>query len=58
MEFLQSYTFTIKLKKGTNNKVLDALSKRLLTVQEFNLKIIGLDGFKNLYEEDIDFSEA
>ena len=44
-------------KKGTNNKVMDALSRRLLTMQEVKLKSIGLDGFKYLYEEDPDYSE-
>lgn len=34
MEFLQAYTFTTKHKKGLNNKVVDALSQRLLIVQE------------------------
>ena len=34
MELLQSYTFTIKHKKRFNNKVVDALSRRFLTIQE------------------------
>ena len=34
IEFLQAYTFTIKHKKGETNKVVDALSRRNLTIQE------------------------
>ena len=34
IEFLQPYTFTIKNKKGESNKVVDALSRRNLTIQE------------------------
>lgn len=58
MEFLQSYTFTIKHKKGISNKVADALRKRLLIVQEIQLKSIGVEEFKDLYEGDEDFSES
>ena len=58
MEYLQSFTFTIKHKKGQFNKVADALSRKLLTVQEIQLQSIGIEGFKDLYEEDEDFSQA
>ena len=34
IEFLQAYTFTIKHKRGETNKVVDALSKRNLTIHE------------------------
>jgi len=37
MEYLQSYTFTIKHKKGQANKVADALSRRSVLVQEIQL---------------------
>jgi hypothetical protein len=40
------------------NKVADALSRRLLTVQEVQLQSIGIESFKELYEGDEDFSEA
>lgn len=56
MEYLQSFTFTIKGKKGQLNKVVDALSRKLLTVQELQLQSIGIEGFKDLYEGDDDFS--
>ena len=58
MEYLQSFTFTIKHKKGQLNKVEDALSRKLLTIQEVQLQSIGIEGFKDLYEEDEDFSQA
>ena len=56
VEYLQAYTFTIKLKKVVQNKVADVLSKRLLTVQEIQLQSIGIDSFKALYVDDEDFT--
>lgn len=58
VEYLQSCKFTIKHKKGQCNKVAFALSMRLLIMQEVQLKSIGVDSFKNLYEEDEDFAAA
>ena len=58
MEYLQAFTFTIKHKKGQMNKVADALSRRVLTVQEIQLHIIGVESFQNLYKNDEDFAEA
>ena len=57
-EKLQSFTFIIKHNKGQLNKVADALSRNLLTVQEVQLQSIGIKGFKDLYEEGEDFSQA
>lgn len=58
VEELQSYTFTIKHKNGQLNKVEYALSRRLLTIQEFQIQSIGVDNFKELYQIDEDFVEA
>ena len=38
VEYIQAYNFIIKHKKGVANKVVDALSKRSLTIQETRLK--------------------
>lgn len=57
VEYLQAYTFNIKHKKGALNKVADALSKRVLTIQEIQLKSMGIDHFKDLYADDEDFAE-
>ena len=58
MEYLKCFIFSIKHKKGQLNKVANPLSRKLLTVQEVQLKSIGIAGFKDLYEEDEDFSQA
>lgn len=57
VEYIQSYTFNIKHKKGFLNKVADALSRRALTIQEIQLKSMGIDHFKDLYAEDEDFAD-
>lgn len=48
VEYMQAYTFTIKHKKGWLNRVADALSRRLLTVQEIQLRSIGVDNFRDI----------
>ena len=58
MEYLQLYTFTIKHKKGEANKVVDALSRRNLTIQEMRLENLGFHSIKDMYEGDADFKEA
>lgn len=55
MEYLQGFTFTIKHKKWKMNKVVDALSIRLLTTQEVKLQRNGIESFKDLYKDDEDF---
>ncbi|XP_057851724.1 uncharacterized protein LOC131061888 [Cryptomeria japonica] len=57
MEFLQSYTFTIKHKKGVANKVANALSRRSLTIQEVQLESAGIHTIKDMYATDDDFME-
>lgn len=57
VEYLQCYTFTIKHEKGQCNKVVDALSIRLLIFQEVQLKRIGVDIFKGLYQDDEYFAD-
>ena len=52
VEYLQAYTFTIKHNKGLQNKVFDALRKRLLTIQEIQLQSIGIERFKDLHVDD------
>ena len=54
---MQKYTFSIKHKKGTVNKVADALSVRNLMVQSIELESVGISAMKDMYAEDDDFKE-
>ena len=47
VEYLKASTFTIKHKKGTSNKVVDALSRRVLAIQEVQLQSVGLEALKD-----------
>ena len=52
---MQNFTFVIKLIYGNDNKVIDALSKRNLILQEFQVKTLGFDHLKEMYHNDPDF---
>ena len=58
VEFLQSFTFVLKHINGKVNKVVDALSRRCLIMQESQIHILGFDYLKDLYDIDADFKEA
>jgi hypothetical protein len=58
VEFMQNFTFVIKHIVGTVNKVADALSRRSLIVQEFQVATLGFEHLKEMCKEDADFKEA
>jgi hypothetical protein len=58
VEFMQNFTFVLKHISGSFNKVADALSRRCLILQEFQVNVLGLDHLKEMYAEDADFKEA
>jgi hypothetical protein len=58
VEFMQNFTFVIKHIVGNANKVVDALSRRCLIMQEFQVKTLGFEHLKDMYHDDIDFKEA
>ena len=58
VEFLQGFTFVIKHVSGKANKVIDALSRKSLMVQESQIQVLGFDFLKDLYKSDLDFKEA
>jgi hypothetical protein len=55
---MQNFTFVIKHISGTANKIVDALSRKCLLLQEFKVKTLGFDDLRNMYAEDPDFKEA
>jgi hypothetical protein len=58
VEFMQNFTFVIKHNVGNANKVADALSKRCLILQEFQVKTLGFEHLKDMYCDDTYFNEA
>jgi hypothetical protein len=58
VEYMKNFTFVIKHISGTSNKVVDALSKKCLLMQEFRVKTLGFDNLKEMYRDNPDFKEA
>ena len=58
VEFLQIFNFVLKHISGQSNKVANALSRRLLIMQENHIQVLGFEHLRYLYEADIDFQEA
>jgi hypothetical protein len=58
IEFMQSFTFFIKHISGNDNKVVDALSRRILILQKIQIKTLGFDHLKEMYHSDPCFGEA
>jgi hypothetical protein len=56
VEFLQSYSFVLKHRSGKSNKVVDALSRRIVLLNTMSIEVVSLNCIKTLYEEDADFS--
>jgi len=52
------FHFVSKHISGKANKVVDALSRRCLIMQEIQIQILGFDYLKDLYDIDADFKEA
>jgi hypothetical protein len=55
---MHNFTFVIKHIYGSANKVVDALSRQCLLMQEFRVKNLGFDNLKEMYRDDPDFKEA
>jgi hypothetical protein len=55
---MKIFTFVIKHISGNANKVVDALSRRCLILQEFQVKTLGFEHLKEIYCDYPDFKEA
>ena len=53
MDFLQKFTFA----SGKSNKVVDALSKVSLILQEIKVISLGFEILINIYKEDVDLKD-
>jgi hypothetical protein len=58
VEYMQNFTFVIKHIFGTANKVVDALSRKCLLLQEFKVKTLGFEDLRDMYVDDPDLKEV
>jgi len=49
VEYIQSYTFVLKHKAGTENKVADALSRRSLLLNSVRAEVVGFEQIEEEY---------
>jgi hypothetical protein len=55
VEFIESFPYVIKHKKGKVNVIADALSRRYALLTQLDYKIFGLETIKDHYVHDADF---
>ena len=56
-EIIESFPYIVKYKKGKENIVADALSRRHALLSQLDAKILGLENIKDLYATDSFFDE-
>jgi hypothetical protein len=57
VEFIESFPYIIKHKKGKDNVVADALSRKNMLLTQLDINIPGLESICELYSTDHDFAE-
>jgi hypothetical protein len=58
VEFIESFPYIIKHKKGKENVIVDALSRRYTMLSQLDHKFFVLESIKELYATDVDFKDA
>ncbi|KAL2252887.1 UNVERIFIED_CONTAM: Retrovirus-related Pol polyprotein from transposon 17.6 [Sesamum indicum] len=58
VEFIESFPYVIKHKKGKENIVADALSRRYVLLSIMDAKILDFEFIKDLYGNDVDFGKV
>jgi hypothetical protein len=58
IEFIESFPYIIKHKKGKDNVIADALSRCYTMLSQLSHKIFGLETIKRLYATDLEFKDA
>ena len=56
-ELIESFPYIVKYKKGKDNVVANALSRRHILLSQLDVKILGLESIKELYANDSYFAE-
>ena len=57
VEFIETFPYIVKYKKGKDNVVADALSRKSVLLNQLEVKVLGLESLKGLYNNDPKFSE-
>ena len=57
-EFLEPFPYVIRYKKGKENVVADALSRRYVLISTLDAKLLGFEHIEQLYMDDLDFGES
>ena len=57
VEFIESFPYIIKPKKGKDNVIADALSRRYTLLSQLDSQIFGLESVKEQYTLDPDFKD-
>jgi hypothetical protein len=58
VEFIETFPYIIKHKKGKENVIAGALSRRYTMLSQLDHKIFGLESIKELHVMDVDFKDA
>jgi hypothetical protein len=58
VEFIETFPYIIKHKKGKENVIADALSRRYTMLSQLDHNFFGLESIKELYATDVDFKDA
>jgi hypothetical protein len=58
VEFIESFPYVIKHRKGKENVIADALSRRYALLTQLDYKIFGLETIKDQYVHDADFKDV
>ena len=57
VEFIETFPYILKYKKGKDNVVVDALSQKSVLLNQLEVKVLGLESLKDLYNNDAKFLE-
>ena len=57
IEFIETFPYVVKHKRGKDNIVADALSQRCGLITQLDTKVLGLESVKTLYVNDSKFKE-
>jgi hypothetical protein len=58
VEFIETFSYIIKHKKGKKNIIADALSRRYTMLSQLDHNFFGLESIKELYATDVEYKDA